>query len=225
MTDDVSLEDFLAEREDVDLDMQANMFADPDAYKDGRIWVNYVDGERIEADQPALWHATDERRAEWCMNRARQAQAAIQARQAEASEWWTRLDEWLEHSTRKDRRRLNWLTSELERYALDHRTETGEKTTRLPSGEVSTRESHPQPVVEDPATFTSWAYDELHSSVYDRLFEAQLPKVRAVELRKVFRVVPHEDGTFSVLTDDGQVVPGLAVRLGEITATVIPGKS
>lgn len=160
------------------------------------------------------WSIPNDELAEWAGRKLAAAETAIGEAEAQAGAWRERIDAWLQETTRGARNEAARFSALLERYALERRAVTGKATLTLPSVTVRTRETSERVVVDDEDQFLAWA--AAHGDCWVRVVR----KADAAAVRAGALVGRHEDGTWVVVNDDGEPVPGLGVEPGKTTASV-----
>jgi hypothetical protein len=138
-------------------------------------WLDHRDDEIPEAidteqglEAPpapvvAAWSVCDTGSAEYAMRKLGHAEALIAQRDAEAATFHRQIDRWLAGQIARPKKAVNFFTGQLEAYARRRRELEGEKTLKLPSGDVTSRLNPARPAVADDkptrAAFIEWARD------------------------------------------------------------------
>lgn len=159
---------------------------------------------------------TDDNAAAWAMRKLR----SIRSKQAEydqvAVDERARIDRWLDEVKAPLDRDAHFFEAILMDYAYRCREnpDDGRKSIALPTGKVSTRSTQPKWTV-DTERFVEWA----------RAHQPDLIRVREdVDLTKARQTLDlHEASSGLVaISPDGEIVPGITVEPGGISATVTP---
>lgn len=182
------------------------ILADPDGF----------DPKELDAPpERSRWAVTDFGSAEWAMAKLAAAEERIEAARLHAEQLRDRVDAWFDSETRRDRRTVEFMGWHLQRYALAEREQTGEKTVRLPSGSVSTREYAAAVKLDDPEAFAAWVVEHaLDADVWsDRV-------VKAAKAVKLARPVHDDDGCWLAVTADGERPAGLTVQPPRVVASI-----
>ncbi len=111
--------------------------------------------ERINA--VAAWSVCDTGSAEWALRKLAHSAALIAQRDAEARDFHAQIDRWLKGEVKQPQRLVNFLEGQLVTYARRKREEDGDKTVKLPSGEVTSRLNPARPEVTESEAFVEWA--------------------------------------------------------------------
>lgn len=179
--------------------------------------------ERAEAIE--RWRPTSTREAEWCMQELRAALECKAAIETDAQEMVDRVQSWLEWRMKGANvaGRIRRFEGLLVRYALDIRSDSGDKvkTVELPSGKIKTRHDKPRPFVADEAALVEWA--ESHEDArWQEQVVVRVPKVQLAELKKLVQIIELDDGSQVVATPEGELVEGVGVSEESFTAAVEP---
>jgi len=156
--------------------------------------------------------------AEWSARHLADLEQQEAEVEQQAAVWQAQIDGWKEDKLRRLRTGLDLFRRQLEAYALRERElNPKQKTTRLPSAEISTRQEHEAKVVlDDEEAVIAWAQETLSGDEYDRVIKT-VEKVLISELRKLVKAGPSGK---ALTIEDGEVVPGLKVIAPSTTATV-----
>lgn len=145
-------------------------------------WVSALTEDELP-EQAKAWRIDGTGSAAWAMAHYAEADAAISAIEAQAVEWYARIDEWVRHEAAPHRRTLDYFDGQLQRWALDVRREDPKRmSVTLPNGKVQTRAKAATVIVTDEATVIAWA-DQHAPEVIKRT-----PKVGLTELRQRVKV-------------------------------------
>jgi len=153
--------------------------------------------------------------------RLAEAQADV-ARQADA--WRDRISEWEQSQSRPLAGRSAFLSGRLERYALAVRERFGDKTLRLPSGDVKTTAHSASVVIDgDEKLLAAWLHPRLSDAEWEKVANVSV-SLRISELRKLVVVATDEDGNTEVRIGgyEGDAVPEVSVVSASVTAKVHP---
>lgn len=185
-------------------------------------WTLGADDQRLNPFR--RWRPTTLDEAEWAGRKL----AAVEARAADIDQqeavWVARVRLWAEDERRRIAGARWFFRDRLERFALDVRAaDDRQKTVRLPSVEVLTRSAGAKVVVTDEAAVLAWARslpDEERAAVV-KVKES----VSLTGLREIVAVSENSDGGtittyLAVHTASGEIVPGLGVDPGGLTASV-----
>lgn len=160
---------------------------------------------------------TDDSAATWAMRKLRH----VKRRQAEnvnlADQEYQRIAEWVEAVNAPLHREVAYFEGLLTEYAIRCRQnpEDGRKSISTPAGKVSTRENAPKWSVEADE-FLPWARE--HRPDLIRVKEEPALSL----IKEAFKDGPSVAATGVAITDDGEVVPGIAIAESETTVSVQP---
>ncbi len=175
------------------------------------------------------WHIDGTGSAAWAMAHVARAESALSDLQAQAIDWYGRIDAWLAHEAAPHRATVAFFEAHLERYALELReVDPKARTLVLPTGKVSTRSTSPKVTVTDEAAVIAWADDFAPEAV------ARDPKVKLTELRRHVIVkemlthawITHSCGCkVSVSDEEGLDIPpvGTGIECSECGAEALIG--
>lgn len=163
----------------------------------------------------ATWTPQTLGAAEWAMARLARATAAYEEINVEAVASVERIIAWRDDAQRRLGRDMDFFSAGLERYARIRRKVTGQATTKLPSGQVKTREVHPKLVVHDPEALVLWLegneYEDAIKTERTPLVSQLGAYVRIVEEVVGYRAVCG-DGTWREFAGAGEC----PVAVGEV---------
>ncbi len=167
------------------------------------------------------WRITGIDTAEWAMRKYAEAAARVNAAHEQHTAWVARYDDWLASTTRADRATMDYMAGQLERYALDEREASHDrtKTVVLPSGRVSTRTTKAAVVVTDEDLLLKWMDENLPADIVQTVTTR---KIGLTPLRELLAPVERETGWAPVDTSTGEIPPGVDVRPPMLSATVQP---
>lgn len=183
-------------------------------------WVPALAEDELP-EQARAWRIDGTGSAAWAMAHYAEADAAIKALEAQAVEWYARIDEWLAHGAKPYRRTLEFFEGQLERYALDVReADPKRKSVTLPSGKVQTTARAAKVVVTDEDAVEAWAL-ETNPGLIKWTSKVPLSSLReAVQIHRVVTLawVTNSCGCkVSVRDDEGMDLPeiGTGVECSE----------
>lgn len=134
-----------------------------------RSWPKVLDAlEQYEVDEAlehAHWTCDSDGAAEWAMRKLAEAAKRVAEAAQQHGAWVAELDRWLDDVTRADRRTIDFMTAQLNRYALERAENGGPATLRLPSGTVPTRDEKPKAEIVDDEAYIAWAEAHLPATV------------------------------------------------------------
>lgn len=161
-----------------------------------------IDRYRIGGDKEALW----------ALRKLKAAQAKIADNIEAANEERRLIDSWLEEVNGSLERDANFFEGLLRDYALRCRDDEndGRKSIKLPGGTIRTRAGSTSVSIGDADAFLSWA--EVNNP--DLIRVKKEPNLS--EIKETVTVT--DEG--SIITADGEVVPGLVVKTTDVSATV-----
>lgn len=195
--------------------LPADLSAPPDAADAeaaAELFTPGVDPETIPADDQ-VWRIDDERGAEWALRKLARAEAHLDEIHLQAEEWTRRITEWAADVKAGPERDAAFFRAHLEWWARRRRDEDPDaKSVRLPSGEVSTRETRAAVEIADPAAVLAWARDRYPDLVRVRE-DVQVSTLRGA-------VAISDDGHVRTSNEAGDEVPGVAVRPASISVSV-----
>lgn len=158
-------------------------------------------GDDAEPSQP--WAIPDIGAADWAMRKLVAAQTARAAYLAQAAEW-QRIAEAFNHT-------IDFFTDRLAEWGIAQRDVIDMKTIKLPTGSIATRENKPRVVVDNADVLLEWARTNAPDAI---------KIVESVLISKLPTAIAN-DGTV-VDPESGEIIPGVGVDPGGITATVKP---
>lgn len=151
---------------------------------------SHGDPDAAAAHTVERWTITDAGAAEWAMAHV----AAIDANLAELAEqhaaYLERIERWHKAAASKLDQRRGFFAAHLERYAAEHRARDPKrnKTLSLPSGKVSSTETHPKVAIADEATLIAWARDHMTDEDLAEVVKVT-ESAKVMELRKRVQIV------------------------------------
>lgn len=184
--------------------------------------VEQIDG-LLDSDEPTgtlAWAIDGTATAEWAMRKLAAARRRIGEIEDTAARWHARIDAWAARESRRPLRTEQFMADRLAAYAVSRRREDPKaKTLTLPSGVVRTKEVHA--TVEPDPQHTDELLAWLASTAEEvRRTALTQPTVSRSGLRKVVEIVDTGDGVTVVCPATGEVVPGVRVVDGGVTAMV-----
>ena len=148
-------------------------------------------------DEHDGFHVTDDKAAQWCMQKIREAEA-------DRAMWKKHYDAQMEKVNQAADSAVSYFTAKLQEYfaTVPHKATKTQESYSLPGGKLI--QKHQQPAYEtDDDKLVPWLKQN---------FMGQLVKVKEsadwAGLKKVVTITP--DG-MHVATDDGEIVPGVTV--------------
>lgn len=172
-----------------------------------------VDGE-VVVPKASAWSVTDTGSAEFAMRHLSHATAAVEDIKAQEAAFIQQIETWATGERRPHERRINFFTGMLIDYAARLREE-GQKTVKLPSGEITSRIKPARTDVVDESKFIEWAKANIPSAI-----KAKWSPVMA-EVKRLVTWTTTEIGSVPVL-EDGEVVPGVMLVPEDVSFTVKP---
>jgi hypothetical protein len=148
-------------------------------------------------DEHDGFHVTDDKAAEWCMKKIREAEA-------DRAMWKTHYEAQMEKVNKAADESIAYFTAKLEEYFANvpHKATKTQESYTLPGGKLIRKKQQPKFETDDEA-LVPWLEDN---------FMGQLVKVKKsadwAALKKVCSVTP--DGEH-VATDEGEIIPGVTV--------------
>ncbi len=170
-------------------------------------------------------------KAEWAMRKLAAINAEKGAAVAQAEEWRSRIDDWIERATWPLVRRAAYLEGLLIDFARRRREEDPKhnKSLMVPSGIVRSCARAPAPEVVDESQVLGWALVHLDDDQLDRvaprsLSKRELKKRLRIEERVVGRLyeIEYGDGHRQTTWVPGEADPGLP-QPGEVVACPVCG--
>ncbi len=159
-------------------------------------------------DLPDTFVVDSDQLATWAMRKLAAAEEKItEANDLVAAEI-DRLNRWLEQTTAKHYQDAEFFRGHLTMYALAQRALHDRKTIKTPYGDVKTRTGSPVVNVVDPVALMEFAKASRPELIRTKV------EVNKAELNRLIC-----DG--DVLTEDGEIVPGVEVTEPTTTATVV----
>lgn len=157
------------------------------------------------------WRIDNDELAAWALRKLAAAQEERDRIKRAAEAEKTRIDVWAADADRQVARDVDFFTARLVEYRrmLEAENPGLPKTYKLPAGSICRRLGSESVVVEDPESFTGWALDSAREALRFSPDKALLK----TWVRK-------DDG--SVVSPDGEVVPGVSVQRGEDRYEVRP---
>lgn len=153
--------------------------------------------------------------ASWALRRLRGLRSQIDEIEQIAGAEIERVEAWRARSSRPLERNAAFFEAILSDYALRCRAESGRKTISLPAGKISTRQPAARWIV-DSDTFIPWA----RQSAPDLLRIKEEPNLAEMKAAAgvLALIVSEETGT--VVTPDGEILPGVEVSEQQPTASI-----
>jgi hypothetical protein len=152
--------------------------------------------------------------ATWAMRKARAAALRVREVDRIAAAEIERIQEWALRERTRPERDLAFFTYLLEDYALRVRqADPRRKSVVTPYGKVQTRSQDDAVKVDDPDAFVKWAKENATELIKTTEAPTGIADIRAV-------VDVTDDGL--VIFGDGELVPGLVVKPGGVTAKAEP---
>lgn len=148
-------------------------------------------------DEHDGFHVTDDKAAEWCMKKIREAEA-------DRAMWKAHYEAQMEKVNKAADESISYFTAKLEEYFANvpHKATKTQESYTLPGGKLIRKKQQPKFDTDDEA-LVPWLEEN---------FMSQLVKVKKsadwAELKKVVSVTP--DGEH-VATDEGEIIPGVTV--------------
>lgn len=161
---------------------------------------------------PARFRVDNDSAAAWAMRKLRAIRMRQESNRMIAEDEIDRVKSWLDDVNTPMERDASYFESILRDYALRCREnpDDGRKTISLPAGKVTTRIGSPRWTVDDE-TFLTWA----RANHPDLIRVKEQP---ALDEMKSALIVAESGG--AAVTEDGEVVPGVAVSAAELSVTV-----
>lgn len=162
-------------------------------------------------DQRARFRIEDDAAAAWAMRKLRSVRARQQQNDRIAADEIARVREWLAQVDAPLERDATYFEAILTDYALRCRQDErdGRKTIALPTGKVTTRTTAAKINVDDDE-FLPWARQN-HPDL-----------IRVKETPNTAAIKELIDGRPAPVTSDGELLPGVQVLPGGVSATVTP---
>jgi len=159
---------------------------------------------------------TDDGAASWAMRKLRHIRRQQQSIDATRQQEVDRIDEWHRSATAPLEQSATYFESILSHYALLCREDPddGRKSISLPYGKVSTRNASPKWTV-DAEEFLPWATVNRPHLVRTKIE----PSMSAI--KEDFPGFPVIDGESALITEDGEVVPGIVIFTPEEASVTI----
>lgn len=192
--------------------------ADLDAWLDAALAPEDAPGDVADAAADGGgWTITDEGAADWVLRKVRRALADVAAREAQLAvrrEALDRYDREVVQPIRDEAARWERLLVAWHRRQLEDDPKAP-KTVKLPSGQVKSRAGRDRVEVVDEAAFLAWAAEHA-----PELVRVSRSADRAAVKRRLGDDLVAADE--AIVTDAGEVVPGVAHVEGDRTFTVEP---
>lgn len=172
----------------------------------------YTDPELTDETRET-WRCNDDQAAAWAMRKLAHRKQLVANAEGVRDRERERIDAWFIQESAKHDRDIAFFTGVLVDYARRQREE-GRKSIDLPTGIVRTRAAGDRVVVRDAAAFVQWA-----------LYNApDLLRIKhepiAADVNGALTAAP--DGT--VVSEDGEVVPGVEYLPPAVTVSVEVGR-
>lgn len=159
---------------------------------------------------------TNDSQATWAMRKL----AALRARQAEidavARAEMERIEAWHLSASSALVPDANYFTALLTNYAAQQRAQQQRKSIALPHGVVKSRAGSARIEVTDESAFLAWAEDNAPTLIRVR----REPDKAAIKAAFPPASSPGASEDGKVITEHGEIVPGVAVAMSEITYIV-----
>jgi hypothetical protein len=174
-----------------------------------------LDDEDVEELERTHFEIENDGAAAWAMRKLRRIRQQQQTNQQVAEEEHQRVQEWLDEVNRGLNRSATYFEAILSHYALRCRQDPndGRKSISLPTGKIATR----NPALHwhvDPTEFVPWA--EAHRP---DLLRVKVDPALA-EIKRAFAPVFDAPTSDAVDPDSGEMIPGIRISSGDLTATV-----
>lgn len=175
---------------------------------------DYIAADEVIRQRPTEedWSTLTLADADWHARSARKRQRRIDEAHATADIMRARIDEWIERTTKLDTERLARHHRALEAY---HRrridADPNERTVELPTGgRLRSQAGKLSVAIIDEAAALEWANAELPDAVVttSKLDKTVLAKAGGSK-------ADAEPGEYPAVTDDGEVIPGVAIVRGD----------
>lgn len=157
--------------------------------------------------------------AGWAMSMVARAQRAVTANRRLAEAWRQQIDAWERDANTVPKRSIEFLEPRLTEFALRYRQASGGriKSLSLPNGTVRTRQGTITFSVTDEDAFIAWAEQHMPEAV-------KVTKVPLMSAVAAQCSVSLASGAVlgKVVTDEGEVVPGVVANPPGMTARVVP---
>lgn len=177
-----------------------------------------IEGQDI-AEETARWRPSDLASAEWAARRLARAQAELDALDEQHEQWLSQIRDWYLRATARPSAEVVFMEHRLASFALAERERTGRATVDLPSGAIRTTRHQAKAVVTNEKELIEWLPSALSRSEVAAVIKQPEPSVLVSELRK--RVTVVTDGeTYRVMTEHGELVPGVEAEPPHVTASV-----
>lgn len=161
--------------------------------------------------------------AEWAMTKLAQKQKALAELVEQHATWVRRYDEWLKNESGPLERDIAYFEGLLTEYARQRReADPKMKSTKLPSGTITSRTQRPALDITDEAALVAFLRNvaaELGKPVED--FLAVKVSVKKDAVKSLLAPAGLENGV--AVLSDGEPVPGVEVKGGGVGFTVKPG--
>ena len=177
-----------------------------------------VEGEAAPEEVDA-WAPSDLASAEWAARRLARAQRQLDEFDEQYEQWLGQLRAWYLRVAARPSAEVVFMEHRLASFALAERERTGRATVDLPSGAIRTTRHQAKAVVTNEKELIEWLPTALSRSEVAAVIKQPEPSVLVSELRK--RVTVVTDGeTYRVMTEHGELVPGVEAEPPHVTASV-----
>lgn len=170
-----------------------------------------VEESRDEGD-PERWRVTDQRRADWAMERVRQLRAEIAENELRAGEQRDRIERWLERVNSTANRQAEFFEGLLmEWHAAELGRDPKRKTIHLPAGTLKARARQNSWEIDDEAALLAFLQANAPELVRTK------HEVAKGDMKKRYS----GNAAGHVITPDGEVVPGVRIEPGGVSFSVV----
>jgi hypothetical protein len=167
-----------------------------------------------DAPDRERFEITNDEQAAWAMRKLLAFRKKMAENEAIADAERTRIDAWLNHVNDKFAPDIAYFEAILTRYAQHQRTNEDRKSIETPYGSVKSRSTQDKFKIVDEDEFFKWA-------------EANLPQAIVVkrspsltELKKAATVEHTDTLGLVAMSQDGEIIPGVAGEPGGVNYTV-----
>ena len=179
-------------------------------------WADDVEDLDALADVNDEWRPEGVEDAERAMARLLSINEQLNALEAQAERFRSKVQAWYDHAAKTLEARKAWYEDQLCSYALAVRRDSHDQTKRvyLPSGVIETTKTNTRVTIDDPAAVLEWA-------------EANRPEIitvkRSVMVSNLKNVVGFPADSFAVVdAETGERIPGAMQVPGSVSAVVKP---
>lgn len=172
------------------------------------------DVTRYDAEDRERFEITDDAQAAWAMRKLLSFRQKMSENEAIAESEIQRINEWLHRVNRRFDDDVAYFEAILTVYARRQRDTEGRKTIDTPYGSVKSRATQAKFKVTDEDEFFAWAEVNLPDVI-------QIKRSPSLTALKSAATVEHTDTLGLVaMTEDGEIIPGVAVEEGGVNYTV-----